>query len=66
MAQQTLVGRVRAPDFPKDIDWLNVERPAEHGGPEREDSHPGLLDVLLSQLHARISAVAETGREIPG
>ena len=27
MAQQTLVGSVRAPEFPKDIDWLNVGRP---------------------------------------
>ena len=27
MAQQTLVGNIRAPEFPKDIDWLNTERP---------------------------------------
>ncbi len=27
MAQQTMVGSAKAPEFPRDIDWLNVERP---------------------------------------
>ena len=27
MAQQTLVGTTNAPDFPEDVEWLNVDRP---------------------------------------
>ena len=27
MAQQTLVGTVNAPEFPVDLDWINVDRP---------------------------------------
>ncbi|MEE9249132.1 MAG: hypothetical protein V3U79_10645 [Dehalococcoidia bacterium] len=27
MAQQTLVGTINAPDFPEDVEWLNVDGP---------------------------------------
>ncbi len=27
MERRTLVGKVRAPDFPAGLDWLNVEEP---------------------------------------
>ena len=27
MAQQTYAGTVNAPEFPTDVDWLNVDRP---------------------------------------
>lgn len=29
MAIQSYLGRVRAPEFPEGLDWLNVSRPLE-------------------------------------
>ena len=48
MAQQTMVGSVKAPDFPRGHRLAERRASFEHGGPEGQDSHPGLLDILLS------------------
>ena len=42
------LGKVNAPDFPPDMDWINVESPVMHQRSGGENRDPGLLDILLN------------------
>ena len=63
MTSGSFAGKLAAPAFPEDVDWVNTDRPMTIQ--EFQGKIVILdLDLLLNQLRPYISAVAETGKEI--
>src|SRR2546428_5280520 len=63
-SRPSLTGMARAPDFPDGLDRLNVARPPSDRRSSRAAGDPRLLDLLLNQPLAHLSAVAEDRAEV--
>ena len=65
MSPETYLGKVSAPDFPEGAGLDKHRSPPHHGRPAGQVGDPGLLDLLLNQLHSPASAVGGTGETLP-